>query len=312
MPAIRTHVSTGPSPRECNKPPNCRNLLDRTTKTPNEADVIVLSSDDEVLPTATTRHLNKSSGHPRKKRAALRPLPVVLGDVLEISDSDDAQSSSRPPAWKAKESSVENLKRTVASLEQALKVANQRAAEEVSELKSLEKAQAEEIAFLRGAVKKNDFSELEDHILCEVCTHRMWKPYVLPGCGHCFCQDCLVDWFSTTQAHFMANHPDYEPRRAFAYNQLRELLSSIPVLLNPRIQHQIQALLADLWKLQPEYTCPSCRKSVVTAPVEDFRLKALVRHISGLQGESSPHKERGHGHGITNLRPFDTFFYGRR
>jgi len=106
----------------------------------------------------------------------------------------------------------------------------------------------------------------------------------------------------------MASHPDYDARRVITDNQLRGLLSGIPVLLNPQVKHQIQALLTNLQKFQPEYTCPSCRKSVLTKPVEDFRLKSLVRHIAGLQGESSPRKKRAHGHGGTNVGPFDGFF----
>lgn len=117
-----------------------------------------------------------------------------------------------------------------------------------------------------------------------------------------------MDWFSTTQKQFIASHPDYDADHATAYNQLCGLLSGIPVLLNSRVRHQIQALLTDLRKLQPEYTCPSCRKSALTMPVEDFHLKSLVRYIAGLQGESSPRKERAHGHRGTNIGPFDAFF----
>lgn len=44
---------------------------------------------------------------------------------------------------------------------------------------------------------------------------------------------------------------------------------------------------------QPNYTCPTCREQVRNPPVEDFNLKAIVRAVASVQGESSPRKEVG-------------------
>ncbi|KAI6129409.1 hypothetical protein EDD16DRAFT_1471574 [Pisolithus croceorrhizus] len=242
----------------------------KSMKTSPHPEVIILSSEDENSPIVSAGRTKKPSRHLKKSKAVLRLPTQALGEVLEISDSDEVQPSPPAAKWKT-----------------------ERAAQELSELKSLEKAQAEEINALRSALSKVptrffDFSELEDHTLCEVCTHKMWKPYLLPDCGHCFCQDCLVGWFTTTQVKFMNSHPDYDPQHAMAHGQLHVLLKSIPAILNPNVRQQLKALLVKLRKMRPEYTCPSCRKTAVTKPVEDFRLKALVRHISDLQGEACP------------------------
>ncbi|KAI6000778.1 hypothetical protein EDD15DRAFT_1793764 [Pisolithus albus] len=278
----------------------------KPTKTPPHPEVIILSSEDENSPIASVGHTKKPSRHPKRRKPVRLPTQV-LGEVLEISDFDEVQPS--PPAAskrKTEVSNTENLQRAVNSLEQALRLANQRAAQELSELKSLEKTQAEEISALRSALSK-DFSELEDHILCEVCTHKMWKPYLLPDCGHCFCEDCLVGWFTTTQVKFMHSNPDYDPQHAMAHGQLHVLLKSIPAILNPHVRQQLKALLSKLRQMRPEYTCPSCRKTAVTKPVEDFRLKALVKHISDLQGEVNP-PESSHSHPVASTGPFDAFF----
>lgn len=313
MPATRAGISSASSEQKRHRTPISRPQpmpggSKRSMKPPPHSEVIILSSDDENSPVTSTRPrpTKQSFGHSKKKKAVLRPPPQVFGEVLEISESDEAQPSLPAAKRKTEDSTTESLKRTVNSLEQALKLANQRAAQEHSELKSLEKAQAEEINALRSALSK-DFSELEDHILCEVCTHKMWKPYLLPDCGHSFCQDCLVDWFTTTKAKFMNSHPDYDAQRAMVLGPLRILLNSIPALLNPYVQQQLKALLINLRRMQPEHTCPSCRKPVVTKPVENFRLKALVRHISDLQGEPTPHEPLRY-HPVLGTGPFDVFF----
>lgn len=275
-------------------------------KTLPNSEVIILSSEDENSPIASARPTKISSRRPKKRKAVLRPPAQVLGEVLEISDSDEVEPSLPAAKRKAEDNTTESLQRTVDSLEQALKLANQRAAHELSELRSLEKTQAEEINVLRSVLSK-DFSELEEHTLCEVCTHKMWKPYLLPDCGHCFCQGCLVSWFTTTQVKFMSSHPDYDAQRAMVHGQLCVLLNSIPALLNPHMQQQLKALLLNLRKMQPEHTCPSCRKSVVKKPVEDFRLKALVKHISDLRGDASP-RELSPYHLVASTGPFDAFF----
>ncbi|KAI6121316.1 hypothetical protein F5141DRAFT_1089348 [Pisolithus sp. B1] len=278
----------------------------KSMKTSPHPEVIILSSEDENSPIVSAGRTKKPSRHLKKSKAVLRLPTQALGEVLEISDSDEVQPSPPAAKWKTEVSTTQNLQRAVNSLEQALRFSNERAAQELSELKSLEKAQAEEINALRSALSK-DFSELEDHTLCEVCTHKMWKPYLLPDCGHCFCQDCLVGWFTTTQVKFMNSHPDYDPQHAMAHGQLHVLLKSIPAILNPNVRQQLKALLVKLRKMRPEYTCPSCRKTAVTKPVEDFRLKALVRHISDLQGEACP-QESSPSHPVASTGPFDVFF----
>jgi hypothetical protein len=133
---------------------------------------------------------------------------------------------------------------------------------------------------------------------------RLWSPHMsvrcsiillsltrrcdrLPECGHIFCQTCLQEWFSTTLAHFLATHPNYD-----ANNPMRHI-QAFPHL--------------------PRYTCPTCRTTVQNRPVEVFALKAIVRTIAAAAGESSPAKapavmNHRRAQGVQTIGPWDGFF----
>ncbi|KAF8621529.1 hypothetical protein AX15_007701 [Amanita polypyramis BW_CC] len=139
-----------------------------------------------------------------------------------------------------------------------------------------------------------DAGEIEDNTNCGVCALRMWSPCLLPDCGHTFCQSCLQDWFSTTLFKFMADHPEYDQ------NQL-DLMT------------QLQASLVDQLNTPgPQYSCPACRKTVHTKPVEVYALKALVRIVASATGEKSPRKDSSFRNGKKGNSTFtgvwDRFF----
>ncbi|KAF8835552.1 hypothetical protein BDN67DRAFT_418487 [Paxillus ammoniavirescens] len=275
-------------------------------RAPDDSEVIVLSSDDDE-PLAKRKLLSKkSSSRPaRKKAATAAPPTIISNEVLEISSSDESQPVAKATAKKHPQTSdatLKDLQRTIKNLQEQLKQSDQGAA-----------SSSQEIAELKHKISLSEdaLSELEEHISCEVCTLKMWNPYLLPDCGHCFCQNCLVDWFSTTQAQHMQANPQYDANRAALAGQLRGLIHSvhnIQALVGPHGHQHVQAMLTQFHRLQPEYTCPSCRKEAVHKPVEDFRLKALVREIAGSMGESSPRKELLRNRGVPSSGPFDAFF----
>jgi hypothetical protein len=110
------------------------------------------------------------------KRSKAKPRAAVRQAVIEISDSDD--DAPAPP--KKRKTSVE------LQLEKDIK-----------KLKQENEAKKAEIALLRAAATQNPgpsnndlISEVEDSVTCEICTLKMWTPYILE-CGHTFCHCCL-------------------------------------------------------------------------------------------------------------------------
>jgi hypothetical protein len=109
----------------------------------------------------------------------------------------------------------------------------------------------------------------------------------LPGCGHAYCESCLVDWFSTTQAKHVAQHPQYMPGRPQHPLMQAQYLRHLPI--TPQQRYEMENILSPIPK--PQFTCPTCRAEVRTAPVESFNLKAAVRAVAKAEGERSPSKE---------------------
>lgn len=231
--------------------------------------VITLSSDDE------SSNPNKM---PKRKRATPSrqkgTLPVSsTSNVIEIS-SDEESGSSKPPV----------SCNSIAMLRKQLKEAQK----EVERLQAEVHVRDQEVLRDRSTESQDKFiSSLEDSISCEVCTHRLWTPYVLP-CGHTFCQSCLTAWFSTAHAQHMSNHPNYNaglPQLGYWRTALRQ------PHLPPHIRHEIQARVHAMeTQPQPQYTCPSCRSQVKTKPVEVYALKSIVRTVASALGETSPKK----------------------
>jgi len=228
----------------------------------------LLSDDDEP---SSQPPKNSASSKQGKKHHRKENRPVILGEIIEISSDDDEASTSAITRSKPNGVAMAELQERYRKLEQEtanIREENKRISRENAELKS------------RAHL---DISVLEDQITCDVCSSTLWQPFILPDCGHTFCQSDLEDWFSMTLTQFRATNP-------------------APVYVNGWQQQP-----------QPRYTCPKCREHVKSKPVEDFALKSLVRAIAKAAGEASPKKvpARGHaGHGQRREPgpPFSQFF----
>lgn len=104
----------------------------------------------------------------------------------------------------------------------------------------------------------------------------------------------------------MTANPQLDQNRAALAGQLHRFVQMIPNLhlYGPHGQYHVRAVLAELRRHRPEYTCPSCRKEVLNKPVEDFRLKSLVKEIAGMMGETNSRIGTSH----RGTGPFDNFF----
>ena len=113
----------------------------------------------------------------------------------------------------------------------------------------------------------------------------------LTECGHVFCINCLLDWFDSTHVQFLSSHPGYTPLHPHFKEVLRRPFE-FPQDFFRVSMHMTQYP-------GPQYTCPSCRKTVTRRPAEDFKVKALVSWFGSVQGIKPPEPRIPPGTGNT-------------
>ncbi|KIL68882.1 hypothetical protein M378DRAFT_158020 [Amanita muscaria Koide BX008] len=231
--------------------------------------------------TSSSRTSRSKQAKPKKnKEASEPPKPLPDNEVIEIaSDSEDDCTLANAMV-------IYNLRKEIAHLKD----------EKVKQKRDLEKYKQN---FLKGKLTV-DASQVEEILNCEICTGRMWSPYLLSDCGHCFCQTCLQDWFRTVLNKFVAEHPNVDPTHPDWRWQLQPLL-----LNNPGLLATFPAFNA-FNAPRPQYSCPTCRNIITTRPVEVYTLKALVRILASAAGDKSPQKDRNSKKALTT--PWDQFF----
>ncbi|KAJ6481685.1 hypothetical protein C8R45DRAFT_309828 [Mycena sanguinolenta] len=209
----------------------------KTRSSSNTTADVVLLSDVDVL--AIKRVTKKDPKQTRKENH--RPVIVNSGDIIEISsDEDDEPIAPRTNSVATKlQARIQQLERENACIKK-----------ENAEIKKQQMAVT---------------ADLEDQITCEVCSAKLWTPYIL-NCGHTFCAQDLENWFSTSLKQHLTRYPHYNVHYAHqGYNMFQQLPA-------------------------PLYTCPKCREKVCSRPIQNFAVKGLVRAVAGQMGENSPKK----------------------
>ncbi|PPQ98433.1 hypothetical protein CVT24_004112 [Panaeolus cyanescens] len=301
MPATRTSQSSvsRSTPFSTNSPPS-----HRTSKEDRVADQDVLSLTldraESSKGTSSQSHKpnskSKAKIRPHKSNSSTVPLPQVQ-EIIEISSDDD----DTPPHPSSHASIIANLRRELEA------VRSKRHADiAMKQLKALQEDNAKLKSVKDDTKIVLDAAEVSEHFECAICASEMWTPYTLPNCGHTFCQKCLLDWFDTTQAKFLAAHPAYHagrPHQIHALSQILDYLCAYPNLAaDPR---SISALKQTL-PIEPKYECPECRSQVTSAPIEAFAMKKLIRTVAAASGRGSPKPKSKHP--IARNSPWDGYF----
>ncbi|KXN90144.1 hypothetical protein AN958_04634 [Leucoagaricus sp. SymC.cos] len=273
-------------------------------------DVLELTSGDDIpntpLPQLRKHHKRVSSLTTKKKpRQKLQNAPL---DVIEISSDEDEASPSQGSIIADLRGQVKKLEQEKEKCRNERDLSVQEALRYHAQLKEAN-AKASEQKSTDGKLVL-DPSALEDGLSCEICTGRMYTPYLLPDCGHTFCLSCLRDWFGTAHARFLQANPHWHQNTMNGYISRIQALLLPEYLAHPQLHFHLQQLQQPV----PEYTCPTCRKRVYRRPVEVYALKSLVRTISAAnragKGDiplDQPFAERRHGH-LVVADPWDGYF----
>ncbi|KAI0041166.1 hypothetical protein FA95DRAFT_1565669 [Auriscalpium vulgare] len=199
---------------------------------------------------ADAARLKQENARKGKGRMLAAQASLEIIELLDSTQSSAAQSSNDRSELRRMKDEAAKLRADVARLKQE----NARIQDllENEHLRSQKKLQTANVPV----------ALLEDVVLCEICTAKMWTPFLMPDCGHTFCETCIDDWFTTIRTKHLAT--------------------------NPHLSEQILLTLPPAER--PAYTCPACRTAVRTFPVECFTLKSVVRIVADAVGESSPPK----------------------
>ncbi|KAI0311903.1 hypothetical protein OF83DRAFT_709262, partial [Amylostereum chailletii] len=273
-----------------------------------DVEVIVISSDDE------------DTAPPRKKRASGRkPKPGATDDGIEVIKASARTTDSTTPAQLAEiRRKLKKAEQERDRLKKALDEAREQSAKDAQKVKRceqmvlLEQEKREKAEAQAESKEKADIpasmistSSLEDIINCEICTLKMWSPFILSDCGHVFCQKCLNDWFQSAMVQHMTNNPNFRPELAPLPLEPGHLVGLTP--------HEQQFFAArNNAGSRPKYSCPSCRAAVKHRPAECYSIKALVRLVAEKEGEKDPREvtvggRRGKGRAIVS-DPWEGYF----
>ncbi|KJA27719.1 hypothetical protein HYPSUDRAFT_130366 [Hypholoma sublateritium FD-334 SS-4] len=246
---------------------------------------------------------DKTQVRSRSKKPALPP----ASEIIEISSDEE---DKHPHSMMPQPSVIADYRRQISKIREESVKYKQDLARVAKEVNSLR----EENQTLKASRKPDatkivlDAAQLADGLDCEICTCRMWTPYILPNCGHSFCQSCLQDWLGATQAQFLATNPEPPVATYHLLDTLRTLIQNPALAAVPHVQ----TLLASQVPALPKYTCPTCREQITSRPTEAFALKSLIHTIAVAAGETIPKKpattnKKGKSVG-TLPGPWDGFF----
>ncbi|KAH9929889.1 uncharacterized protein BXZ73DRAFT_78001 [Epithele typhae] len=116
-------------------------------------------------------------------------------------------------------------------------------------------------------------------------------------------QDLQENWFSKALAIHCASHPAYDIH-SLVPDKYRLALSRHDLPPQARIEVELSVFKILRHVARPNYTCPTCRMLVGSAPTENFVLKKVVQAAAGVDGQAGPDAEQ-----VVGTGPFGGFFF---
>ncbi|KAJ7057083.1 hypothetical protein C8F01DRAFT_1257014 [Mycena amicta] len=222
----------------------------RNTRSRPDPDIVIVGDGSPRTvsgkrnPTKTTKKTAPPVAHGRKENRC------PTNDIIEISSDEEDEPVVRTAPSGAGSSAKDSAK--MARMQDRLKQLERENVRLEQENKSM----------------KQSVNDLDDGVSCEICSCKMWSPFILAECGHTFCQKDLQDWFQAALTRHQTAYPHYNVNQAPMHGYGYQLP-------------------------QPAYTCPKCRASILSKPIQNFAVKHVVRVVAKQSRESSPKKITG-------------------
>ncbi|KAF9521282.1 hypothetical protein CPB83DRAFT_900897 [Crepidotus variabilis] len=126
--------------------------------------------------------------------------------------------------------------------------------------------------------------QLIESLECGICANEIQNPATLRDCGHTFCRNCLMEWFSKAQDKFMAANPGYDPLERFENLTVSQAYATIHELVISNGVRDIKLKNALPLSNYPPYECPFCRTLARSSPLCVFALDALHHQVITMAG----------------------------
>ncbi|KAF5342747.1 hypothetical protein D9758_015914 [Tetrapyrgos nigripes] len=145
----------------------------------------------DALRNAARAHNLALRPNPTKQRKEKEKQPIK---VIELSDDELPSSRTKKPRNCYEQMAAELQEMLRKALEKQTKLE-----EENAQLKN-------ELSTYQAMIYLNA-DDVKGYIVCDVCASTMWSPFILTGCGHTFCDECLDNWFKEILKKWKERNP---------------------------------------------------------------------------------------------------------
>ncbi|KAK0502186.1 hypothetical protein EDD18DRAFT_1346760 [Armillaria luteobubalina] len=236
----------------------------RVEATPAHAALTEISSDDDELP-------DKNSSHETED---LQMLVKIL--LRETRDAKRAQATAESGMVR-----YDTLMKAAGNAENALKKAEaalKKSEQRVVQYEACIEEQQKQLVKLTRTL-----ASLQDDVVCVLCKETLWYLYLLPNCGHLYCEACIQKWLE----NILKQHQQ-QAVPLFFWSQPVEIPTEVTTaMMHPYIAYPLVITLFEQIRTAMDglnFTCPQCGKVLRNHPVAVNAMMNIVEKVTSTHG----------------------------